>query len=141
MWIAIFRTKTLLPHFILLGVMAILAGIVHQLSSWNDLPNIDPGLIPFAVMLFAGFLISSISTLYEGAVAGLYVGLLVALSGILYGALAGSLGATDIRTPLSYFAIMACLGPIFGAVGGVPGTLFRHWVERLTERKHPHAQD
>jgi hypothetical protein len=142
MWLkTIFRTKTLLPHFILLGVMAILSGIVHQLSSWNDLPSIDPGLIPFAVMFFAGFLIASVSTLFEGAVAGLYVGVLVALSGILYGALAGSPGVTDIRTPLSYFGIMTCLGPIFGVVGGVPGTLFRHWVEHLTARKHPEVKD
>jgi hypothetical protein len=132
----------LLAHYLLLGAIAILAGIVQQFPSWREVTGVDPGLLPFVVMIVAGFLTASVASFLEGAVSGMLVGFLGAAAGTLFARLSGAPGAGGFRTVFAYLAIMTCLGPLFAAVGGAGGTLLRHLVEH--RRRHdlnPHSPD
>jgi hypothetical protein len=121
---------SLLVHFILLVIAGALAGMVSQLSSWQALTGIDPGYLPFIVLVAAGAVIGAIATLGTAALAGLLTGMAAAAGGLIFHAFTYGATRDSWSTVISYVVIMACLGAFGGFLGAIPVRLLRIWLKR-----------
>lgn len=109
----------------LLGALASLTGIVAQLQWARSVLSLDPGMLPFVVLLLIGVLVSVMSTVPVATIAGMFAGILLAISATIYCVVSNSCPTDTAPTFIAFSIIMLFFGALCGFVGAIPLWLLR----------------
>jgi len=119
------KRLTLLAFSGSVGAVAALTGILVQIPLLPSALSIDPGLIPFLLLLTIGFLTAIIASVGLATIAGMFSGFVLALSGSFYCVLSHTCTGDTIRTFVAFALLMIFFGALFAFLGAIPVWLWR----------------
>jgi uncharacterized membrane protein len=130
------RMHQLFAGFI--GAVAALTGIVAQVHGAQSFLIIDPGMLPFLVLLLIGLLVAAMSSVPVATIAGMFAGILLAISASIYCAVSNTCPTDTARTFVAFSVIMLFFGAVCGFVGAIPVWLWR-WGRKTSPGEVPGA--